>query len=211
MAMDWNEGTISALREMWTAGMSTSEIGRRLGCSKNAVVGKAHRLPGLIARPTPIIRQDKLTAMRAQQRPEVVRLLREGYSADRIRTALRLAHEYVAQVRDEIGAPVMRSHQRPRLQQVPRKLGTSGCPDVSAPLKAARPVIAAPPKPRYVPRKLPGVDACCYPLGEVGTRGFRFCDAPDVVPGKPYCAEHCKEAFVKVRPIKAVGNTAIFL
>ena len=40
----WTESTIARLRELWSEGISTNEISRRLGISKNAVVGKAHRL-----------------------------------------------------------------------------------------------------------------------------------------------------------------------
>lgn len=53
--MDWNEETIGRLRALWDEGHSTAEIGRRLGITKNAVVGKAHRL-NLSARPSPIRR-----------------------------------------------------------------------------------------------------------------------------------------------------------
>jgi GcrA cell cycle regulator len=54
--MEWTEGTIVRLRELWDEGHSTAEIGRRLGFSKNAIVGKAHRLD-LSARPSPIRRE----------------------------------------------------------------------------------------------------------------------------------------------------------
>jgi hypothetical protein len=53
--MEWPEGLIRRLCEDWAAGHSTSQIAHRLGVSKNAVVGKAHRLD-LPARPSPIIR-----------------------------------------------------------------------------------------------------------------------------------------------------------
>ena len=53
--MDWTEETIARLRALWDEGHSTAEIGRRLGITKNAVVGKAHRL-NLPARPSPIRR-----------------------------------------------------------------------------------------------------------------------------------------------------------
>ncbi len=39
---------------------------------------------------------------------------------------------------------------------------------------------------------------CCWPIGEPGTKGFRFCDA-EAMPAKPYCAEHAQIAYVKVR------------
>jgi GcrA cell cycle regulator len=53
--MDWNEETIARIRALWAEGHTTAEIGRRMGISKNAVVGKAHRL-NLPARPSPIRR-----------------------------------------------------------------------------------------------------------------------------------------------------------
>lgn len=53
MESAWTEARIAALGELWRQGLSTAEIGRRLGISKNAVVGKAHRLE-LSARPSPI-------------------------------------------------------------------------------------------------------------------------------------------------------------
>ena len=55
--MDWNEDAISRLRALWDEGHSTAEIGRRLGITKNAVVGKAHRL-ALPPRPSPIRRSE---------------------------------------------------------------------------------------------------------------------------------------------------------
>jgi len=53
--MEWSEEIIAKLRILWSEGLSTAEIGRRLNISKNAVVGKAHRL-NLPPRPSPIRR-----------------------------------------------------------------------------------------------------------------------------------------------------------
>ncbi|MGA0600573.1 GcrA family cell cycle regulator [Caulobacter sp. KR2-114] len=52
--MDWNEETIAALRQMWSEGMSASQVARQLGggVSRNAVIGKVHRL-GLSGREAP--------------------------------------------------------------------------------------------------------------------------------------------------------------
>jgi GcrA cell cycle regulator len=49
----WSEGRIAELERLWSEGLSTAEIGRRLAISKSAVVGKAHRL-NLLGRPSPI-------------------------------------------------------------------------------------------------------------------------------------------------------------
>jgi GcrA cell cycle regulator len=51
----WNEDRVGALRRLWDEGHATAEIGRRLRVSKNAIVGKAHRLD-LPGRPDPIRR-----------------------------------------------------------------------------------------------------------------------------------------------------------
>ena len=51
---DWTADAVARLRAFWQDEHSTAEIGRRMGISKNAVVGKAHRL-GLPPRPSPIL------------------------------------------------------------------------------------------------------------------------------------------------------------
>ncbi len=157
--MEWNEDQIVRLRSLWDEGMSTSEIGRRLGISKNAVVGKAHRL-SLPSRPSPI--------------------RRDGPS-------------------------------RPR-SSGPRRVVGPTLPPLSAPPAPelvrtieAGPLLPAMPLPtlvRTVSAARPGRShACCWPLGEPGTRSFRFCDA-DTMPGKPYCMEHVQVAYVRVRDRK---------
>lgn len=49
----WTDATITKLRQLWSEGHSAAEIGRRLNVSKNAALGKVHRLD-LPARPSPI-------------------------------------------------------------------------------------------------------------------------------------------------------------
>ena len=56
--MGWTDKKILDLKSLWVKGLTTLEIGKRLGISKNAVVGKAHRL-GLKGRPSPIKRHQK--------------------------------------------------------------------------------------------------------------------------------------------------------
>jgi GcrA cell cycle regulator len=56
----WDETARSKLRELWDEGLSLNEIGRRIGVSKNAVMGKSHRMD-LPARPSPIKRDDTIS------------------------------------------------------------------------------------------------------------------------------------------------------
>ena len=52
--MSWTDERIEALKSMWEAGKTASQIADELGgVSRNAVIGKAHRL-GLQSRPSPV-------------------------------------------------------------------------------------------------------------------------------------------------------------
>jgi GcrA cell cycle regulator len=157
--MDWTDDVIERLKALWAEGLSTAEIGRRLGISKNAVVGKAHRL-SLTARPSPIRRGPP---GEAPKRP----------------------------VTKRVTGPTLPTMAAPPT----RETATATLPE-----PAVRSVVApAAPSLRAVGRSGGGrLIACCWPIGEPGTRSFRFCDAGSL-PGKPYCATHAALAYVKVR------------
>ena len=53
--MSWNDSNVARLKELWDQGLPPAQIGKLLGFTKNAVVGKAHRI-GLERRPSPIRR-----------------------------------------------------------------------------------------------------------------------------------------------------------
>lgn len=66
--MDWTDERVSMLRDMWMAGKSASQIADALGgISRNAVIGKAHRL-GLQKRPSPIKRSAGATILTLTER-----------------------------------------------------------------------------------------------------------------------------------------------
>ena len=50
---NWTDKKIERLKKLWEKGLSTAEIGKKLDFSKNAIVGKVHRL-GLSNRTSPI-------------------------------------------------------------------------------------------------------------------------------------------------------------
>ena len=49
----WTEQRLEMLKSLWNEGLSISQIGQKLGVTRNAVAGKAHRL-GLPKRQSPI-------------------------------------------------------------------------------------------------------------------------------------------------------------
>lgn len=159
--MEWNDETIERLRALWAEGHSTAEIGRRMGISKNAVVGKAHRL-NLPSRPSPI--------------------RRDGEKSPRKRLPRRV--------------------HGPTLPALSSALSSALAPMPAEPVRMIErpipPVLRAVPA---APRSYGRVTPCCWPIGEPGTRSFRFCDV-DALAGKPYCDEHSALAYVKVKDKK---------
>jgi GcrA cell cycle regulator len=179
--MEWADDTIIRLRELWDEGHSTAEIGRRLGVSKNAVVGKAHRLD-LPARPSPIRREgERPAARRTPPRPMAGPTLPPLSSTALSGTSL---------VPGVLSAAAI-EQSRPAVVLPPRP------PMMAAPRPTLPPMRVAP-APSGPPRPYGRVITCCWPIGEPGTKSFRFCDA-ESEPGKPYCPDHAKRAYVKLR------------
>ena len=54
----WTDERLEQLKKLWAEGLSITQIGLELGLSRNAVVGKVHRI-GLPKRGSPIVRSDK--------------------------------------------------------------------------------------------------------------------------------------------------------
>ena len=177
--MEWTQAVIAELRRLWAEGLSTAQIGRRLGVSKNAVVGKAHRL-NLPARPSPIRRAGAASAPRPAVPRRIVGPtlppLPASLAADPIR-GLALPPE-------------------PRLERLGEP-HASAASQISQGGEVGAPAIKpAPPRP-VAARSIRAVP-CCWPIGEPGTKDFHFCDA-EAMPAKPYCSEHAQIAYVKVR------------
>jgi len=179
------------LIELWHKGHSTEEIGRRLGVTKNAVVGAAHRLD-LPARPSPIRRSgEPKSEHRRPGRPPVPRA-----------TLPPLASQApVAAPSTDHGWRVEPLHQKPGVG----RLDTAGSPVAPrAPaLGSGHPVVTGGgdktcrviPPAAPLPARYGRVTGCAWPLDDWRRPGrFVPCDAPSL-PGRPYCGEHCERAY----------------
>lgn len=69
--MSWTDDRVALLRKLWSEGRSAAEIAKELGgITRNAVIGKAHRLK-LSNRVSPIQQNNKKPAVKpAERRPE---------------------------------------------------------------------------------------------------------------------------------------------
>lgn len=70
--MSWTDERISTLRTLWADGLTASQIAAKLGegVTRNAVIGKAHRL-GLASRPSPLKTEKAKPAPAPSKTPEV--------------------------------------------------------------------------------------------------------------------------------------------
>ena len=57
----WTDDRLEHLKSLWSKGLSITQIGQEIGVSRNAVVGKVHRM-GLPKRNSPIMRAEKVPA-----------------------------------------------------------------------------------------------------------------------------------------------------
>ncbi len=174
-SQDWDAEAISRLSTFWAEGHSTAEIGRRMGLTKNSIVGKAHRL-NLPPRPSPI-RRGGAGKPEAVLKPERRgdQLMLSSAPSDAVCTGQAVQKPKPAQ---PSAAKASKQGNR-RTRPSPASSG-SGCSD------RASGFVRGP-----VPR------SCCWPIGEPGKRDFHFCEAT-ATSGKPYCAEHARIAYVKV-------------
>ena len=188
--MSWTDERIERLKKMWHDGATASQIADELGgVSRNAVIGKAHRL-GLEQRPSPVKpgeeKDAKKPARRAAAAPKAAAPKRR--SAEAARRALRAA-----------AAPALRQHrraQRPRREMQYRSIGPGGFVrqgpgDQQAPIPPAPPRRLVPAKPSpEVADKTSLLDLndriCKWPMGHPGEPDFHFCGQP-ANPGFPYC------------------------
>jgi GcrA cell cycle regulator len=203
--MAWTDERIDDLRTMWEKGMTASQIAEKLGgVSRNAVIGKAHRL-GLQSRPSPV----KPNEPEAKPAPKTAAKPAPAPAAPTAPPAPPTAPPPAAAaapepdpVDDEPDAPVPAKEAEPKV--ILRSVGPGGFVRQS-PGEQAPPSTPAPPR-RLVPAR-PSADmadkttlldlndrVCKWPIGHPGEPDFHFCGDP-VNPGFPYCVDHCGHAY----------------
>ena len=211
--MAWTDERIETLRKMWEGGQTASQIAEELGgVSRNAVIGKAHRL-GLQSRPSPVRpnEPDAKAAAPAPAEPKpapVARATAPERVAPPAPAPAPVAATPVAtpdEDEDEIDnadAAVAAPAAPP--PPILRSVGPGGFLR-QAPGEQQAPITPAPPR-RLVPAK-PSADMvgkttlldlndkiCKWPIGHPGEPDFHFC-GEKVNPGFHYCVGHCGHAY----------------
>jgi GcrA cell cycle regulator len=225
--MAWTDERIDKLKSLWGQGLTASQIADELGgVSRNAVIGKAHRL-GLESRPSPVKGNEgsapaaeapaapaapkeaapppapkpepvKPRPVAVEPRPQPVRAEPAPRPAPAAASAASAAPASDA-ASDSPGTP----------QPVYRSIGPGGF-QRQQPGEQQSPIPPAPPR-RLVPAKPSAEIAdktsllelndriCKWPLGHPGEPDFHFC-GDQVNPGFPYCVAHCGLAYQAQMP-----------
>ena len=195
--MSWTDERVETLKRMWGEGQSASQIARELGgVTRNAVIGKVHRL-GLSNRTL----AGETPADAAEATPEAtVEATATSTEAEaatespEARTAAETAAdtpEAEADDQEEAATAVM-LHRRPII--------TAGQPLPPQPSanEISAEALATVREVEKRARKLTLMElterTCKWPVGDPATPDFWFCGLPAQA-GKPYCEAHVGVAF----------------
>ncbi len=191
--MSWTDERIDQLKRLWGQGMTASQIAEDLGgVSRNAVIGKAHRL-GLEARPSPVKGGETASGTAAPVPAAPI-----APAPERVVTAAPRPTPAPAP------AAATPPPAPPTPQPMVRSIGPGGF-QRQTPGEQSAPITPAPPR-RLVPAKPSAEMAdktsllelndkiCKWPLGHPGEPDFHFCGQPINV-GFPYCLDHCSVAY----------------
>ena len=221
--MSWTDERIDRLKELWTQGNTASQIADELGgVSRNAVIGKAHRL-GLQSRPSPVKANDPAGTAAA---PAPVQPEEAPAPAAAAEPAAPVAAAPQATAPEPEPAPWEENEEEASVPAADASPGEAAEPAAPPPARAPQPLIRSigpggflrqspgeqqspiPPAPprRLVPAKPSPEIAdktsllelnekiCKWPIGHPGEPDFHFCGA-QANPGFPYCVQHCGVAY----------------
>ena len=194
--MSWTEERIERLKKMWHDGATASEIADKLGgVSRNAVIGKAHRL-GLEARPSPV-KPGEEGAAPAVSKPAKKAEAPAPKAPAAEKPAPQPAQSAAPQPQPQRPQP---SGDNMQYRSVgPGGFIRQGPGDQQAPIPPAPPrrLVPAKPSPEVADKTslLELNDRICkWPMGHPGEPDFHFC-GEQANPGYPYCVAHCGVAY----------------
>ena len=177
--MSWTDERVELLKKMWSEGQSASQIAKELGgVTRNAVIGKVHRL-GLSNRagasaPTPEKKPAKAAMPQSSPAPA---------AKAPVKPAVKPA-EKVVEVTVTPRKPIVPAGQPLPPQPSANEISPEALANVREVEKSAKRISLMELTER----------TCKWPIGDPATDDFWFCGLA-VQQGKPYCDAHVSVAF----------------
>ncbi|MDW2994585.1 MAG: GcrA family cell cycle regulator [Alphaproteobacteria bacterium] len=197
MSKGWDNATLKKLKALTCKGLSTSEIGKRLGMSKNAIVGKLNRL-GWNA---------KAGGAASADIPDVDSKKTAKKPAAKTAAAKKVPAKPVAPVAKKTTAKPAAKKATAHAADVKKTVAKKEVPakktaDSKTTVAAAKNMAV---HQRIIQHSLEMANLkpnqCRWPIGDPDSEDFHFC-GETVFVGKPYCYEHCKQAYQFTAPPK---------
>lgn len=202
MSKGWDNATLKKLKALTGKGLSTSEIGKRLGMSKNAIVGKLNRL-GWNAKASSAAAtataEKKETAKKAPDAKKAAVKKTAGASkkSETTATVAKKAATAKKEVTKKAAVAKKETAKNVSAKKEPVKKATGKSSGANAKTLAMHQ--------RIVQHSLEMANLkpnqCRWPIGDPDSEHFHFC-GETVFVGKPYCYEHCKQAYQFTPPKK---------
>lgn len=208
MSKGWDNATLKKLKALTVKGLSTAEIGKRLGISKNAVVGKLNRLgwnpkaggvAAAMPEPASKAKADTKTAGRKTAAAAPAKKASSKVAAPKAGTPAKKATPTVKKTvtPKKAAAPAKKPAAKDAEKTVASKPATKTSKAVNSKTLAMHQ--------RIIQHSLEMANLkpnqCRWPIGDPDSENFHFC-GETVFVGKPYCYEHCKQAYQFTPPKK---------
>lgn len=200
MSKGWDNATLKKLKALTGKGLSTSEIGKRLGMSKNAIVGKLNRLGwnakagGAAAATIPAT--TKKTATKKATEPKAT-VKKTATAAKKKEAAVK-----VPKATEKKVAAAPKKPAKPA-EKITAKAPVKVKAESKTSTKSSAKNLAM--HQRIIQHSLEMANLkpnqCRWPIGDPDSEHFHFC-GETVFVGKPYCYEHCKQAYQFTPPKK---------
>lgn len=199
MSKGWDNATLKKLKALTGKGLSTAEIGKRLGLSKNAVVGKLNRLgwnskaTGATAdapKAAAANKKAKTTTTKKAAAAPVAKAPKKTTSTASVKKAPAKA----ASTKDAKPAKATAKKTMPKAVNTTKD--TSDKKSLNKNLAMHQRIIQ-----HSLEMANLKPNQCRWPIGDPDSEHFHFC-GETVFVGKPYCYEHCKQAYQFTPPKK---------
>ena len=201
MSKGWDNATLKKLKALTGKGLSTSEIGKRLGMSKNAIVGKLNRMGWNAKAGANLAATDT-----EQEKSAAKKTVAKASESKKTATAATKKTPVKSATKKTVAKPVAKVTVK---KAVTDKKNTP-VKEAAKKVEKSKPTAKADAKSLAVHQRIIQhslemanlkPNQCRWPIGDPDSEHFHFC-GETVFVGKPYCYEHCKQAYQFTPPKK---------